>query len=178
MFGPSEGIAQISEETIGRTRPVGRNAEGLPILEKLPEKRSRLMINTAGVEVFVPICNHRLFTEDSYRQYGRLHEERQVAAGFLPKDECPLTRKYAHVVGGSGRLMEPEGKEEECRLSPQQTQAPDWDGCKHYQRAKELRREKAAKKAQAGNTKEPSPEIIELAKAMKQISTQPVEPEE
>lgn len=140
MQSGGEGIAQITEQSVADVRQVGRDDRGKPIFEVRPARYSRLLLNMAGDEVRVPLVNHRLYTDYSYKEYGREHLERLIGIGFLPKDDCPLSTKWSGVVGGDGSLMRAQEGEHACRIEPAQTQVAGWHGCEHYQRAKERRR--------------------------------------
>lgn len=166
----AENIAHISDNTVTRTRPQGRDSQGRQVEEVLPVRESVRMMDTDGNEVWVPIHNHRVRNPESFSKYGRQRLEAAVKGGYIPKYECPLSEKYHHLVGGP--LAAPQGNEKPCHDLKPAAQLRDedlngaWHGCKHYIRVRDARREEAQATAQQRERMTPTKATHRLAEEM------------
>lgn len=138
-----EPIAQLSDAAIGRTKLVRRDPEGFDVVETIPSRMSKKYLDRHGNEVFVALQNHRVTTRKSFEVYGRQHHESVIRDGFLPKDECPHTHRYADMVGGP--LVEPPPGVQACQPTAEQSEGPNWHGCPHYIAVRDARRAKSKK---------------------------------
>lgn len=163
-----EGIASISRDSVGQFREIGRDEAGNPIQEKVCQRLGATMMNIDGVEVHIPLQNHRVPTAESRDTYGNKHYQNQIAEGFIPKGECPLTERYAHLIGGP--LAKPQKGEKACSLTRTQTSDPQWHGCPHYIRVRDKRRDAARKRAEKAQTPTPTDAMLELAREMRDLA--------
>lgn len=161
-----EGIASITPDNVGAKVTYGRSEDGRPIVGKRPALQTVKMINIDGVEVSIAIQCHRVRTRASWEKYGRFHLEEMIELGFLPKDFCPRTNRWAHLTGGP---LVP-GNDAECEITPEMTERSDWHGCKHYQKAKATRRARAKEAIERNKSETPTDAMLELAKSMKALA--------
>lgn len=166
-------IAQISQRTIGKTRVVGRNEDGIDITEKVPTMRGARYLDRAGSEVHIPLTSCRVGGRESQEKYGNPAHKQAIKDGFLPKLECPLTTKYEDIVHGP--LIAAKPGEKKCTFTAKdiaklEAEGEEWHGCKHYQRAKEARRQKASDEAAARRARSPEARDQAIADRLAQQS--------
>jgi hypothetical protein len=123
-----------------------------------------MMLDTAGHELAVSIVNGRVPLPHIIKQYGAPKIAEKVHDGWLPKSECPLTRRYSNVVNtDEGTLIKPKKGDTMCgadQIEPH--------GCKHYIEVRDKRRALTAERAAARRAKtiNPTQATLELAKVI------------
>jgi hypothetical protein len=134
-LGKGKGIHWLTHEKANLHRVGSRDDLGRPVEVKVPRMRSEVMLDTDGNEVDVAVETGRTRSKASYDKYGKPHREQMfLEHGFLPRSECPLTRRYGPP------LIRPADSEVECQNIPD-------GGCSHYRKARDGRRAEAKAKA-------------------------------
>ncbi len=109
-----EKTFQLTHQSIGRERKLGRDEAGKPLTEHIPSRASEMMLDLCGNEGWHPLQNARVATAKCADGYARKLRRELIASGCLPVRDCPHTIKYEDDVNGP-LVKPPDGKPIVCR---------------------------------------------------------------
>jgi hypothetical protein len=109
-----EGIAQISDQTVGVTRVRGRDDLGRDIEEKFPTRASEYMLDPRGDEMWFPMANGRTIVPEHTGRYAERLRRELIRAGNIPVLDCPYSARYTDLVGGRMVGLRPGEAAPEC----------------------------------------------------------------
>lgn len=173
-----EPIGIISHGTLGRTRRVGSDRNGLPIEEQVPALAGIIMYDRDGGRVHCPTSCHRVTLKTTAAEHYKSGILKQLLIeGFLREDRCPHTAVEA--LGDRPPVMPPEGfagcKEHSTGDVAPFDRVKILGGCVHLREIVQRRRNLCTASAAARKNKAAEATQLQLAKRLAEESTKVVE---
>jgi hypothetical protein len=122
-------IAQLSHNSIGRSRVVGRTKLGLPKEETIPAVRGVYQYDRDGSRVFTPTHSHRLFVKHLDQHVRPRVLTDLLLEGFLEEGVCPYAPREA--LDKKPAVEPPEGFNSFCRGDGEWDPRDGIGGCEH-----------------------------------------------